>query len=219
MDHADPVWYKRVLWAISILRHSLVSVEILIIKVRRPHDRLIFIMATPLHGKTIYKLKPSRNRLRNWGLIVHIIRISLVSIMGISTHGKTIFKLKPSPNRLPSEQGQTWGSWSPGHTSCSCRTQRQPRPYRFGSCPCNQPSRWQYGSAPSLRKRKWIIRLHLLTFNVRGPSYLGLTRSISWLPMPWLLTSPGHQQPWYWLCRIHRSRGRVLYSDLDLSQT
>ena len=41
-----------------------------------------------------------------------------------------------------------------------------------------------------------------LTLNVRGPSYLGLTRSISWLLMPWLLTSPGHQQPWYWLCRI-----------------
>ena len=26
-----------------------------------------------------------------------------------------------------------------------------------------------------------------LTLNVRGPSYLGLTRSISWLLMPWLL--------------------------------
>ena len=38
--------------------------------------------------------------------------------------------------------------------------------------------------------------------NVRGPGYLGLTRSISWLMMPWHLTSPGHQQPWYWLCRI-----------------
>ena len=36
-------------------------------------------------------------------------------------------------------------------------------------------------------------------------SYLGLTRSISWLLMPWLLTSPGHQQPWYWLCKICRS--------------
>ena len=43
---------------------------------------------------------------------------------------------------------------------------------------------------------------YLLTLNVRGPSYLGLTRSILWLLMPWLLTSPGHQQPWYWLCRI-----------------
>ena len=41
--------------------------------------------------------------------------------------------------------------------------------------------------------------------NVRGPSKLGLTRSISWLLMPWLLTSPGHQQPWYWLYRICRS--------------
>ena len=46
----------------------------------------------------------------------------------------------------------------------------------------------------------------LFTLNVRGPSYLGLTRSISWLLMPWLLTSSGHQQPWYWLCR----KGRLL---------
>ena len=45
----------------------------------------------------------------------------------------------------------------------------------------------------------------LLTLNVRGPSYLSLTRSISWLLMSWLLTSPGHQQPWYWLCKICRS--------------
>ena len=44
----------------------------------------------------------------------------------------------------------------------------------------------------------------VLTLNVRGSSYLGLTRSISWLLMPWLLTSPGRQQPWYWLCRIGR---------------
>ena len=44
-----------------------------------------------------------------------------------------------------------------------------------------------------------------LTLNVWGPSYLGITRSISWLLMPWLLTSPGHQQTWYWLCRICKS--------------
>ena len=49
------------------------------------------------------------------------------------------------------------------------------------------------------------VGLSSLTLNVRRPSYLGLTRSISWLPMPWLLMSPGHQQPWYWLCRICRS--------------
>ena len=28
---------------------------------------------------------------------------------------------------------------------------------------------------------------------------------ISWLLMPWLLTSPGHQQPWYWLYGLCRS--------------
>ena len=50
----------------------------------------------------------------------------------------------------------------------------------------------------------WLHCL-ILTLNLWGPSYLGLTRSLSWLLMPWLLTSPGHQQPWYWLCRIGKS--------------
>ena len=31
------------------------------------------------------------------------------------------------------------------------------------------------------------------------------TRSISWLLMPWLLASPGHQQPWYSLYKLGRS--------------
>ena len=48
------------------------------------------------------------------------------------------------------------------------------------------------------------LGLNMLTLNVQGPSYLGLSRSISWLLMSWLLASPGHQQPWYWLRRIGR---------------
>ena len=43
------------------------------------------------------------------------------------------------------------------------------------------------------------------TINVRGQTYLGWTRSISWLLMPQLLASPGHQHPWYWLRRIGKS--------------
>ena len=46
---------------------------------------------------------------------------------------------------------------------------------------------------------------NVLILNVWGPSYLGWTRSILWLLMPWLLASPGHQQPWYWLCNIGKS--------------
>ena len=44
----------------------------------------------------------------------------------------------------------------------------------------------------------------ILTLDFWEQSYLGLTRSISWLLMPWLLVSLGHLQPWYWLCRIGR---------------
>ena len=49
------------------------------------------------------------------------------------------------------------------------------------------------------------LQIHKLTLNVRKPSYLGLTTSIAWLLMSWILASPGCQQPWYWLHRICRS--------------
>ena len=61
-------------------------------------------------------------------------------------------------------------------------------------------------SWPTRMKSSFVpVSNFCLTLNLRGPSYFGLTRSISWLLMPWLLTSPGHQQPWYWLHRICRS--------------
>ena len=43
------------------------------------------------------------------------------------------------------------------------------------------------------------------TYLVLKLEYSGITRSITWLLMPWLPVSPGHQQPWYWTCRINRS--------------
>ena len=68
---------------------------------------------------------------------------------------------------------------------------------RAGEKPQTEPMMTKY-----VLSDRWML---IKTLNVRGPSYLGLTRSISWLLMPWLLTSPGHQQPWYWLYRICRS--------------
>ena len=47
--------------------------------------------------------------------------------------------------------------------------------------------------------RTWMSNFPLLfylTLNVRGPNYLGLTRSISWLLVPWPLASPWHQHQW-----------------------
>ena len=55
----------------------------------------------------------------------------------------------------------------------------------------------------SLPTHKCVTRPQ--SVKVRGLSYPALTRSISWLLMPWLLVSPGHQQLWYWLCKIGRS--------------
>ena len=68
-------------------------------------------------------------------------------------------------------------------------------------CIC-QPRWMGHGQHLNL-KWIWMDDVTLsLTLNVRGSSYLGLTRSISWLLMTWLLASPGHQHPWYWPCRI-----------------
>ena len=46
------------------------------------------------------------------------------------------------------------------------------------------------------------LLLLMLTFNVRGPSYLSLTRSISWLLMPWLHMSPGLEAIYLSCCMI-----------------
>ena len=40
---------------------------------------------------------------------------------------------------------------------------------------------------------------------VLGLEYSGTIRSIPLLLMPWLLVSPGHQQPWYWLYKNNGS--------------
>ena len=49
---------------------------------------------------------------------------------------------------------------------------------------------------------KPFLVLALLTLSMRGPSFIGLTSSMSWLLIPRLLASPRHQQPWYWICKI-----------------
>ena len=66
-----------------------------------------------------------------------------------------------------------------------------------------------------------VAPIQLLSTSNRGETeiakcgnYLSLNWSISWLLMPWLLASPGHQQPWYWLSLI----GKLLpWSSKDLS--
>ena len=62
------------------------------------------------------------------------------------------------------------------------------------------------------------ILMHLLTLLVLKWEYSEITRRISWLMMPWLLESSGHQQLWYWLGRISRSLSSTKndFSDLHL---
>ena len=46
---------------------------------------------------------------------------------------------------------------------------------------------------------------NILTFLVMKLDCTEEIRPMPWLLMPWHLASPGHQQPWYWLCRIKGS--------------
>ena len=66
------------------------------------------------------------------------------------------------------------------------------RSYNFKHKLCGFATFWVHVPSPFNNKR---FAGHMLTLNVRGPSYLGLTTTTSWLLMPWLLTSPGCQQP------------------------
>ena len=51
---------------------------------------------------------------------------------------------------------------------------------------------FDYANPPVLKlKYSWIIKL------------------IPILLMTWLIASPGHQQPWYWLCKIHKQPRRT----------
>ena len=48
-----------------------------------------------------------------------------------------------------------------------------------------------------------MLNPSMLTLVVLNLEYCSTARSLSWLLMPWLLTSPGHQHPQYWLYRMN----------------
>ena len=50
-----------------------------------------------------------------------------------------------------------------------------------------------------------LYMMKQLILSLQGASYHVLIRSVLWLLMPWLLVSPGHHQPKYWLCEIVKS--------------
>ena len=51
---------------------------------------------------------------------------------------------------------------------------------------------------------EWNLNVfNFLNLMMQGRDYSKQTRSISWLPMPWILASPTHQQSWYSGCDWH----------------
>ena len=48
-----------------------------------------------------------------------------------------------------------------------------------------------------------FVQASMCTILILKARYSRITRSIPWMLMPWLLPSPSHQQPQYWLCRVN----------------
>ena len=76
---------------------------------------------------------------------------------------------------------------------------------------------WRYMTLHEVRASSYMT-LAKLTRNISGllrkawlpllllkPTYPRIASSKPWLPMPWFLASPGHQQQWQWPFRIEGS--------------
>ena len=70
--------------------------------------------------------------------------------------------------------------------------------------------RWGWFETPSssLWRHFNVLALRTQTSNV-----MGITRSKIWLLMSWLFVSPGHLQPWHWLCKINGGRRVVFHEE------
>ena len=76
--------------------------------------------------------------------------------------------------------------------------------YVYGSPWPSQPHVMSAAVPQPTHVQKGKHGMIFLTLNVRGLSHLGLTRTVSWLLMPWLFASAENQHPRYWLCGIVR---------------
>ena len=82
---------------------------------------------------------------------------------------------------------------------------------------CTKPSMWKQGSnwthlrRPylALKGELWGFCEYFREFYTVGTEtrifWENWLNTTPWLLIPWRLASLGHQQPWYWLCRINRS--------------
>ena len=155
----------------------LISLRIPITKIRPYYDCVIFIMGIPTPGKTVFKMR------------VHWSYCSLVlsqwNGMDLLNHSYTV---EPPDNTVII----TW--------------------FQLPSINDKELDKIlfkQIGIYSNEFYSKWNLdhycNFQCLTLNMQGPSYLGLTVPLSWLLMTWLLASPGHQQPWYWLPKLGSS--------------
>ena len=55
----------------------------------------------------------------------------------------------------------------------------------------------------SVNSRRLFLAVKIITFRALRLEHFGKTMPITWLLMPWPPMSPGHKQPWYWLCGIN----------------
>ena len=59
-----------------------------------------------------------------------------------------------------------------------------------------------FSKSVAIRGSQWHNAVKSIR-SVRSPNNSWQTKWISWLLMPWILASPGYQQPWYGLCELY----------------
>ena len=155
-----------------------------ILKIRRSRDRLIFNMGIPI-------------------LIRRHLYIKSPILVRRPYTGKTTYLFwDPHSTRLGKTFVVDYIVFNPRHMTCCFYTYTRV---------CDTPTthlRRCHASMGHCKIAGCVISKHrhcCLTFNMWEPSYLDLTRSISWLLMTWFLVSPGHQQAWYWLRKVGSS--------------
>ena len=133
---------------------------------------------------------------------MHILQRKFCVLINFSLKFGAIHAVTPAPK--PSGQ----------HRANFCRDWRQ-RSLSPWQPRCGQwRQRRHHDNMWGLSRILWTYPVHL--FELRHWNWLetrffvtlsgtetGIIRPIPRLLMPWLLASPGHQQPWCWLCRIH----------------
>ena len=73
---------------------------------------------------------------------------------------------------------------------------------------------WPRSPMPyGVTRPQWVNHSEFLMLE---PVYSRQIKSIPWLPMTWIHASPGHQQPWHWLCALEVNLNNLQHLSVEI---